>query len=446
MTRRSLIAPLAAARRGILSLALSLALVGMLLPSTAGPAPPVRADQQVRAHRGEGQQLRLPAPAVEPAIAQDHPDPAARLQVVIRTVHVSNDRDGAGRGAGDMSLTARFWRCSGPHHPCSAGPNNPPELLAHARASFQADSGEAVNLNRTLPRAGDDMHGTLASEEAGIAVYGGQRYLLHIDMVERDWVSRDKMGAVQRVIDESNGWGIGLYWHEPAGHGADQSFPFNPDDVMCAGCGGIIFGDYLVTYEIRRTALPDLRPTEIRVADATGEVCLVARNDGPVASGPFRMSLLVDGAPAPGGNMGPLEPLQPGQTHGVCQAATLPTAGRHQMALVVDEERAVPEMNERNNRLEQGLDRTPLGSTRPPNLPDVVAPAPAPAPSSGGPILNIAPGSNDAPPAVAPRASPTRTATAVAPVPSTPTPTATPGTGPRTPTATPSPTSTLVLR
>ena len=79
MTRHSLTAPLAAARRGILSLALSLALVGMLLPSTAGPAPPVRADQQVRAHRGEGQQLRLPAPAVEPAIAQDHPDPAARL-------------------------------------------------------------------------------------------------------------------------------------------------------------------------------------------------------------------------------------------------------------------------------------------------------------------------------------------------------------------------------
>jgi subtilase family serine protease len=183
------------------------------------------------------------------------------------------------------------------------------------------------------------------------------------------------MGALEFPLDEANGWGIGtrtLRSSKTAGRGD---------------------GDYDLTFEIRSAPLPDLRPTAIRLFDSTGDACLVVQNAGTVDSSPFRMTLYVDGALAAGGNVGPAM-LAAGETNGVCKAIPLPASGGHRLALVVDEERAVPELNEHNNRLEQDLDRIRLGEIRPQDLPDLIATDPDPNPGSGGPTILIAPRSS----------------------------------------------------
>ena len=338
----------------------ALALAVTLALSTLGPPTSARAENGPR-EQGE-RTARLQGG-----------DPAARLQIVITSVNVSNDRDGFWTGAGDILLMASFWRCSSPQPPCSASEDNPAKLLAYARKSFNADSGEMEVLNRTIPLAGDVKDGGAASEEAGIAVLAGQRYLFEINAFERDASGGDFMGGIQRIIEESNGWGFGPYSREPAGHFADTSLPPTPDSFFCTGCGDIIVGDYLVTYEIRRTPLPDLRPKSIQVLPPTGSddgVCLTAANAGLADAGPFTMSFCVDRSLPPNGAVN-VAGLAAGGSHEACIRTNLPTSGRHRLDLIVDQFRAVAEMDEGNNQLDVGLDRTPLGSTRPQDLPSV---------------------------------------------------------------------------
>ena len=130
--------------------------------------------------------------------------------------------------------------------------------------SFGADSGEAVSLNRVIPQTGDELHGPYALAEGGIAVFDGQRYLLMINGFESDGdFGGDFMGGVQRVIDGSNNWALGTYTREPAAQFEDTSLPGR--GLLCAGCGGIVVGDYLVTYQIRLVPLPDMHPTALSV-------------------------------------------------------------------------------------------------------------------------------------------------------------------------------------
>jgi hypothetical protein len=169
------------------------------------------------------------------------------------------------------------------------------------------------------------------------------------------------MGGVQRVVEESNGWGIGTYELDPATDANDESLP--AVDFLCAGCGSVVVGDYLVNYEIRRAPLPDLHPREIRVLpnvspdSADPNVCLVVENIGGADAGPFNMSLYVDRSLPIGGSVN-LTGLGAGGTQEVCIHAALPVSGTHQLNLIVDIYRAVPEANENNNDLPQSLART----------------------------------------------------------------------------------------
>ncbi len=344
------------AHRAVPALAFATALV---LPALGAPGP-VRADHQ-----------------------PDH-EPAARLEIVVKTITIHDDNDWGPRGAGEIRIGVNIFERG--------------TQLAGTIMSFSANDGHTVPLYRAVPGAGDQVADPSIGPGIGFPVYAGGSYRFEFVGEEvDDWskellddirgVPQTSLGSFAVAMNEQNGWG-------PPGTYAKRGIA-----RYCSSVGDyenntceVVPADFSVEYEIRRVALPDLRPTAIRVYDDTGEVCLVARNDGPRASEPFRMSLLLDGAPAPGGSMGPTT-LAPGETNGVCQAVTLPTWGLHRLALVVDEERAVPEADEANNRLEQVLDRTLLGQSRPGDLPDEAAREadPAPPPGPGGTILATAP-------------------------------------------------------
>jgi hypothetical protein len=219
---------------------------------------------------------------------------------------------------------------------------------------FSADSGDSKTLDLMMPGA---------PEDPGITLHAGRSYKFQLSMFERDTGGGDFMGGVQRVLDQSNGWGVGLHEQEPAAPFADRSLPTG--DIVCAGCGGIIVGDYLVTYEIRLSPLPDLRPTAIRVlgaepGDTSGEenVCLGVQNAGQADSGAFQLNLYVENTLARNGSVGVVG-LAAGASHESCIRTFLPTSGLHRLRLVVDQYRAVAELNEQNNHIDEALDRGP---------------------------------------------------------------------------------------
>jgi CARDB len=258
------------------------------------------------------------APVPPPARAEHGPghDPDARLEIVVKRILIHDDYDW---GEGDISITVILWE-------------GPSELARSGDIKFGADDGETVTLHRVFPWAGDRVADPSIGPGIGIPVYADRTYGLQILGFERDdFTADDALGFVYREINLGNNWGpLGTYTERADNWGAAFS----------------------VEYEMRRAGLPDLRPTDIRVHADTGDVCLVATNPGPQASGPFRMRLYLDGALAPGGDVGPTA-LATGETNGVCTAIPLPTTGQHRLALVVDEERAVPESDESNNRREE---------------------------------------------------------------------------------------------
>lgn len=344
-------------------IAAALAVLAALAPWPITPAPAALADEP------------LVFVSSGPDALLQGGDPVARLQVIIKSIYVSNDRESWIRGDADIKLTASFWRCSSPQPPCSAE-GNPATLLAYASKSFDAGEGDTETLNRLIPLAGDVRDAGVASEEAGIAVHAGQRYLFMVDAFEDDWpAGGDFMGGIQRAMTQSNNWGIGVYTKEVADHFA-ESVPPTPDDLLCAGCGGIVVGDYLVTYEIRKTALADLHPKTMKVIDgAAGSddaVCVDVENRGQQESADFYVSLYVDNSLPPNGNL-EAAGLGPGESRESCIRTTLPTSGRHSLRAIVDQYRYVPEMDETNNAIDRGLLRTPLGQTGLDDLPEAVA-------------------------------------------------------------------------
>jgi hypothetical protein len=339
----------------------SLGLAAMVLTSLPGMAAPVHASGQPR----ESMQLQ-------------GGDTAQRVQVVVNSVKVKNDRDGWARGSGELRMTSSFWRCAGTSGPCS--PNGRPAAqMAMWKQSFSADDGDIKTFDHVLPMAADVVDSASASEAEGFALQAGHRYVFQVTMFEQDTLIGDFMGGIQRTLDESNNWGVGTYTLEPAGNYPDPSLPTT--DLLCGGCGDIIVGDYLVSYEIRAAALPDLRPSAIRMLGAQPEdgttgketVCLGVTNGGSAAAGAFDLGLYVDNSLPPGGSA-QVAGLAAGATHEQCLHTFLPQDGVHTMQVVVDQFRKVSETNETNNSVNDKIDRTIAGQVKPQNGPVVNAP------------------------------------------------------------------------
>jgi len=129
---------------------------------------------------------RVSAPAsayADEPVVRDHRDPDARIQVVLKEVHIFDDEDTFGEG--EIHLLAIVtecvdaqcvWQCAVPNDYCTAdGP-----IFSQALLNFGADSGDRVNLgDRLMPRADDAVfaatRATLGvSDEAGIPVHAGR--------------------------------------------------------------------------------------------------------------------------------------------------------------------------------------------------------------------------------------------------------------------------------
>jgi subtilase family serine protease len=112
-------------------------------------------------------------------------------------------------------------------------------------------------------------------------------------------------------------------------------------------------------------------------------VCFTVQNRGVKSSAPFRVTIGIEGAT-------PLVPdigaagLGAGETREQCTGGRLPDSGLHRLSVVVDGADTVPEMDERNNDLAVGLDRTPAGQTRAPGGPGVATTDTGDSTQSGG--------------------------------------------------------------
>src|SRR3712207_6523922 len=83
--------------------------------------------------------------------------------------------------------------------------------------------------------------------------------------------------------------------------------------------------------------------------------------------------------------------LAAGETREQCTGLRLPDSGQHPVSVVVDRADAIPEMNDRNNELVTGLDRTPAGQVKPQGGPGVATADTGESARSGdGPTILIA--------------------------------------------------------
>jgi hypothetical protein len=289
-----------------------------------------------------------------PARAAEPPDPAARLQVVIKSVYIHDDREGLFSGDGEFELHGHISDLS-PYR----------GLVTMATRKFGGGTRDTITFGPEglVPGAGDSSHDAEASEALGFAVYAGRRYGLYFFMVEIDpYENNEIMGEVNFYVDTAEpGLGIGTHSLRSRWQGH--------------------LGDYTITFEIRRTPLPDLHPTSIEVLSIPGggeTVCLGVENVGQKNAGPFEMVFRIDGQDVPGGTVA-AGALPMGQSGKLCLPVALPF-GQHKLSVDVDEDRVVAEMNELNNSFARQFFRTVGGGagTLPPLVADPGAPAQPP--------------------------------------------------------------------
>ena len=313
----------------------SLGLAALLLGSTLGaPTPTLAQDPVIKDHRMGGPYV-------------------ARVQVIMHSVKIFDDRDGRFAGDGEFY----FWytlvcaqltdRCLG----------NEEVFLDGYEKRFSAGSGETYALNQAVPVDGSPTNGYQATSDTGYPLYPGHNYRLRWGMEENDSITdREQMGDFRHHMTADTNWGIGTFTTRSAR--ADGS----P-------------GDFELTYEVRPVPMPDLRPVNIKIQDIPGgpkqRVCVAVQNIGPVAANPFGVVLRVNGD-VPFGAQGSSPGLTSGNATDVCIETELPAGGPHKIEAYVDPGQAIIEYNEANNAYEQSY----TGS----------GPAPAPSPEPG-PIL-----------------------------------------------------------
>jgi hypothetical protein len=302
--------------------------------------------------------------------AEDPPQPAARLQVVLKEVKVHNAREGLLSGKGEMQFYTVIWRCNeGVPPPCRTKLSSESGLMdniqgapiVRAGSLFNADSGDTVTLDQEVPRDGDQIWGGETSQQLGFPVYAGQLYVVRFHMLEwdgDDFNGNEILGDVYHYLDTAkHGLGVGIHtersWYYPSDGGAGQ-------------------GDYTLTYEIRPIP-PDLRPVSIKVHDlpdgASKRVCMAVQNVEVGITGPFEVALRVDGVVPPGGRA-TADGLAPGTHRELCVAVALPP-GPHTLEAVVDEPGAVAELDETNNVYKQAFTAAQPTPTPSPALPDL---------------------------------------------------------------------------
>jgi hypothetical protein len=219
------------------------------------------------------------------------------------------------------------------------------------RQSINADSGDIMNIGRVYPQPGDRVDGATALEATGFEVYPGHQYRLRFMMMEEDPVVVElgqcfaivmcdpdpSLGSITLELNEASGWGLGV-------HGRVRSVREDGDP-----------GDFEVTYEVRRTPLPDLWARGIRqIGEGNGAFyCVTVQNVGERPSGQFPLSVRADGRLIR--TLDPMPALEVGETTEHCAIRSELPAEKHLLSFVVDEARRVTELHESNNQYAWGI-------------------------------------------------------------------------------------------
>ena len=300
-------------------------LCGVWLSWAPHSANPAHADDpEERDHRGED------GPRLSPGTVQGEGDPVARLWVYLKKVHVRSDNDLI-FGSGELHLEITLSRCTGGTKE-SCADRTQREYVDGYATDFSADSGDDVTLTRVFP----------------LDAFPGEHYRIHTELIERDHagdtvgLSSDRLGEVFWTFGEADGWRLGTHTAISIKEEARQR------------------GDYDLEIEISHAPFPDLRPVSVTVNDLPAGtaklVCMAFENAGPVDAGPFEVALRVDGV-VPAGARAAAGRLPAGATGEQCVETPLSANEQHQLAVVIDEARALTEVNELNNVFEQPYPR-----------------------------------------------------------------------------------------
>lgn len=289
-------------------------------------------------------------------------DPAARLKIVLKSIHVNDDHDFF--SSGDMDMQLMVTKCPRPTWDdlCASQPNTLHTFYDKSRR-FSADTGQTVTLN--LPIPDDDLstydpessniHPGFGSEATGLSVYSGESYSLMVRILERDTGNDyEFMGVVFFRLEEERGWLNG------------------PHSVRSAGSDGVPDGNFVVALEISRMPLPNLVAHSIILEDVPGSttklVCSRILNAGLKDAGGFDIIVRIDGGTPPGGKQR-INGLNSGETKIPCfETDRLPADRAHFISLSVDEAREVPEMDDGRQRLMLNVPAQagPSGGSQPP--------------------------------------------------------------------------------
>jgi hypothetical protein len=188
--------------------------------------------------------------------------PDARLQIVINSVYIRDDQEFFGSGDMDIETYVCYESSTG-------------GCKSSARVSwgelFGAGTGDTKVFDRVVPVEGDEVSGG-ATTQFGIPVYADERYLLRASMREDH-----DMGAVTAHLTPENNWELGRHTVRSL---HDDGSP----------------GDYDLTFEIRRTPLPDLRINGVReiVSNDGHFYCVQVENIGEMPSYPAPLAVEAD--------------------------------------------------------------------------------------------------------------------------------------------------------
>jgi hypothetical protein len=286
--------------------------------------------------------LGAPTPAgAQSPTGQDAP--AARVQLLLQSVKIIDDRDGLLAGDGEM----RFWmelHCqTAASDPC---PEHEKGAVDIVRSGFDAGSGDTKVLNLAFPLSTSRIPffprkpAAEAAAKIGYALSSDRAYQFRFSIYERDGIVSlgELMGAVTMPLTQVNGWAIGTYTQRSVRFGTSEP------------------GDFELTFEIRRMPFPDLQVTGIKVEDLPGElkerVCTSVQNLANVDAGPFEVALSVDGTvPADGRINAP--GLGAGQRGDWCVETQILAGAERKLEAVVDGANALLEFDEANNALKQ---------------------------------------------------------------------------------------------
>jgi hypothetical protein len=315
----------------------------------------------------------LPAAAEPPAYAagaRDPRDPDARLQVIIKSIHLLGQYDTFNEGDFEFDLTFSQIIPDCADMPTQASTC---EFIAGTgRFTFSGDKDDTITLDKYLPDLNGGGYAANGSVGPGLGlpVWADKAYRLELVGTESDSGlagDDDDAGTLVWDLSAANGWDLGARTERAVKHSSYY------------GTDGWKVANTEVEYEIRRMPLPDLIARNLQVTNTpelstSHQLCTQIENAGPLAAAAFQVVFMLDGKVLPDALGTVSQGLGAGAAATACANTQLPSQGQHKLLAMIDDARAIAEMNELNNWVEETYAvaaPTPTPTPRVPAQPDL---------------------------------------------------------------------------